>query len=84
MSGVLDLGPHGVRVVTIRTGGIPESLPKDVPGGETIAGSIAAASLLGHAATVEDVGQVAAFVASDHAQAMTAAIINISAGALID
>jgi 3-oxoacyl-[acyl-carrier protein] reductase len=79
-----ELGPHGVRVVTIRTGGIPESMPKDIPGRETIADSLAAASLLGHAATLEDVGQVAAFVASDHARAMTAATVNISAGALID
>lgn len=79
-----ELGPHGVRVVTIRTGGIPESLPKDFPGREKIADSIAAASLLGRAATLEDVGQAAAFVASDHARAMTAATINISAGALID
>jgi 3-oxoacyl-[acyl-carrier protein] reductase len=79
-----ELGPHGVRVITIRTGGIPESLPKDVPGREMIADSLAAASLLGHAATLEDVGQVAAFVASDYARAMTAATVNISAGALMD
>jgi len=63
MAGIADT--YGVRVVTIRTGGIPESLPKDIPGRETIADSIAAASLLGHAATLEDVGQVAAFVAVD-------------------
>jgi 3-oxoacyl-[acyl-carrier protein] reductase len=79
-----ELGPHGVRVVTIRTGGIPESIPQGFPGHAAITDSIAAASLLGHPATLADVGNAAAFVASDHAQAMTAATINISAGALID
>jgi 3-oxoacyl-[acyl-carrier protein] reductase len=79
-----ELGPHGVRVVTLRTGGIPESIPQGFPGREAIAGSIAAASLLGHPATLADVGNAAAFVASDRARAMTAATVNISAGALID
>ena len=36
------------------------------------------------AATLADVGEVAAFVASDRARTMTAATVNISAGALID
>jgi 3-oxoacyl-[acyl-carrier protein] reductase len=42
------------------------------------------AAELGRAATLEDVGNVAAFVASDRARTMTAATVNISAGALID
>lgn len=79
-----ELGPHGVRVVTLRTGGIPESIPQEFPGRQQIADSIAAASLLGRAATLADVGNAAAFVASDRARAMTAATVNISAGALID
>jgi 3-oxoacyl-[acyl-carrier protein] reductase len=40
--------------------------------------------MLGRAATLEDVGHVAAFVASDRARTMTAATVNVSAGALID
>lgn len=79
-----ELGPRGVRVVTLRTGGVPESIPPEFPGRQEIADSIAAASILGRAATLDDVGQVAAFVASDRARAMTAATVNISAGALID
>jgi 3-oxoacyl-[acyl-carrier protein] reductase len=75
-----ELGPHGVRVVTLRTGGVPESIPQGFPARETIA----AASLLGRAATLADVGNAAAFVASDRARAMTAATVNISAAALID
>jgi NAD(P)-dependent dehydrogenase (short-subunit alcohol dehydrogenase family) len=80
-----ELGRHGIRTVTLRTGGVPESIPDSF--GErksAIAASIAEASLLGRAATLADVGRVAAFVASDQARTMTAATVNISAGALID
>ena len=38
--------------------------------------------ILGRAATLEDVGNVAAFVASDRARTMTAATANVSCGAL--
>jgi 3-oxoacyl-[acyl-carrier protein] reductase len=79
-----ELGPHGVRVVTLRTGGVPESIPEGFDGREAIAGGIEQLTMLGRAATLEDVGNVAAFVASDRARTMTAATVNISAGALID
>lgn len=36
------------------------------------------------AATLEDVGNVAAFVASDMARTLTASTVNISCGALVD
>ena len=39
---------------------------------------------VGRGAQLEDVGNVAAFVASDKARTMTAATANISCGALID
>lgn len=79
-----ELGPQGVRVVTLRTGGVPESIPASFDRREAIAESIAASTMLGRAATLTDVGDVAAFVASDHARTMTAATVNVSAGALID
>ncbi|HEU4656690.1 MAG TPA: SDR family oxidoreductase [Capillimicrobium sp.] len=80
----MELGRHGVRVVTLRTGGVPETLPEGFPGRERIAASIAESTMLGRAATLEDVAGVAAFVASDAARTMTAATVNVSAGALID
>jgi 3-oxoacyl-[acyl-carrier protein] reductase len=40
--------------------------------------------MLGRAATLDDVGHAAAFAASDRARTITAAAINISAGALVD
>ena len=79
-----ELGEHGVRFVTLRTGGVPETLPEGFEGRERIVRSLHDATMLGRAATLEDVGNVAAFVASDLARTMTAATVNVSAGALID
>lgn len=79
-----ELGPHGIRVVTLKTGGVPESLPDTVAEREAITASIQQATLLNRAATLADVGNVAAFVASDHARAMTSTEVNISCGALVD
>jgi len=79
-----ELGRHGVRFVTLRTGGIPETIPADMEGREAIVDDIEKLTMLGRAATLEDVGHVAAFVACDRARTMTAATANISCGALID
>jgi len=79
-----ELGRHGVRAVTLRTGGVPESIPTDLAGGAEIAAGLAASTLLGRTATLADVGNVAAFVASDRARTMTAATVNVSCGALVD
>ena len=78
-----ELGRHGVRVVTLRTGGVPDTIP-DMEGGEAIIEEIEKQTMLGRAATLEDVGNVAAFVASDKARSMTAATANVSCGALVD
>lgn len=80
----VELGAYGIRVITLKSGGIPESMPKDMEGRRKIAASIEKATLLRRAATLEDVGNVAAFVASDRARTLTAAVVNISSGALMD
>jgi 3-oxoacyl-[acyl-carrier protein] reductase len=80
-----ELGPHGIRVVTLRSGGVPESLPESAEGrDEIIERTIGSKTMLGRAATLEDVGNVAAFVASERARAMTGATANVSCGALVD
>jgi NAD(P)-dependent dehydrogenase (short-subunit alcohol dehydrogenase family) len=79
-----ELGAQGVRFVTLRTGGIPGTIPDVMDGAEELARSLNEATMTGRAATLEDVGAVAAFVASDKARTMTAATVNVSAGALID
>lgn len=79
-----ELGPHGIRVVTLQTGGVPESLPQGFAGREAIASDIQGRTMLKRAATLEDVGNVAAFAASDRARTITATAINITCGAVVD
>lgn len=79
-----ELGPQGIRVITLKTGGVPESIPDDFPGKEEIAAGIQKATLLNRVATLVDVGNVAAFVASDQARTLTATEVNLSCGALMD
>ncbi len=79
-----ELGQHGIRVVTLKTGGVPESIPDTFAGKDEIAAGIQKATLLNRAATLADVGNVAAFVASDQARTLTATDVNISCGALMD
>ena len=80
----VELGEYGIRVVTLKTGGIPESIPESVTGMEEVIEAIEEETLLKRAATLSDVGDVAAFVASDRARSMTATEVNISCGALMD
>ncbi|MFC4117607.1 SDR family NAD(P)-dependent oxidoreductase [Nonomuraea zeae] len=79
-----EFGRHGVRVVTMITGGVPESLPDGFPGKAEIVEGLREPTLLGRTATLADVGDVAAFVASDRAATMTSATVNISCGAIVD
>lgn len=79
-----ELGEYGIRVVTLRTGGIPESLPQDFPGRDQIIAGLVEPTLLKRAATLVDVGKVATFLASDLAASITSTEINISCGAISD
>jgi NAD(P)-dependent dehydrogenase (short-subunit alcohol dehydrogenase family) len=80
----VELGPYGIRVVTLASGGIPESLPQGFEGREAIVAMIEGQTLLGRAATLEDVGNAAVFAASDWGRSMTGAIVNVSCGTLMD
>jgi NAD(P)-dependent dehydrogenase (short-subunit alcohol dehydrogenase family) len=79
----VELGPHGIRVVTLKTGGIPETIP-DPKEREYIVANLLPATLLNRTATLADVGNVAAFVASDQARTITSTEVNISCGAIVD
>jgi NAD(P)-dependent dehydrogenase (short-subunit alcohol dehydrogenase family) len=79
-----ELGPHGIRVVTLQTGGIPDSIPEDVEWRQEITEAIERKTMLKRAATLEDVGNVAAFAASDLARTMTATALNITGGAQVN
>lgn len=76
----VELAPHGIRTVTLLTGGIIDTSP-DTPEMEALNQSLINASPLKRAATNADVGNVAAFVASDRGRSITSTQVNISFGA---
>jgi len=78
-----ELGPYGIRVVTLQTSGIPDSIESPELR-ERIGDQIAASTLLGRAATLGDVANAAVFAASDRAASMTATKLNISGGTFAD
>ena len=41
-----ELGPHGIRVVTLRTGGVTETIPEGLEGRDAIVGGIVDATML--------------------------------------
>jgi 3-oxoacyl-[acyl-carrier protein] reductase len=79
-----ELGPHGVRFVTLKSAGVPESFPAGHPDRDRLIAGIEESALLDRTATLGDVADVAAFVASDRARTMTAATVNVSCGAIMD
>jgi 3-oxoacyl-[acyl-carrier protein] reductase len=92
-----ELGPQGVRVVWLRTTGLPEAIPdtgdatSDLGTGfgegmtrEEIIAGMREQTILKRLATLEEVGKVATFMASDGAGPMTATFANITCGAILD
>lgn len=73
-----ELGPHGIRVLTLQSVGIPETHAANGESDGT------PPRLLERAPTLADVGNVAAFAASDYAATITATAINITCGAEVD
>jgi 3-oxoacyl-[acyl-carrier protein] reductase len=79
-----ELGSHGIRVLTLHSGGVPETIPEGYPRRDAITEQIVGETMLGRAAGLEDVGRVAAFAASDAAGSMTATALNITCGSVAD
>jgi NAD(P)-dependent dehydrogenase (short-subunit alcohol dehydrogenase family) len=87
-----ELGRHGVRVVWLQTTGLPEGLADievfpdyGTRGGNGMSRGELIAWMQGYThlnrlTSLAEVGSVAAFVASDHAAAMTATAVNLSCG----
>jgi 3-oxoacyl-[acyl-carrier protein] reductase len=84
-----ELGPSGIRVNCLRSEGIPESWEGastedwSASTGE-IEDSLKARSLLGRVTTLADVGNAAAFLASDLAGATTGTVFNLISGTIVD
>jgi 3-oxoacyl-[acyl-carrier protein] reductase len=92
-----ERGPQGIRVAWLRTAGIPESIPDtgdpvaDLGTGfgagatrDDIIAGMRDATMLKRLPTLADVGNVAAFMASDQARTMTATVANITRGQVVD
>jgi NAD(P)-dependent dehydrogenase (short-subunit alcohol dehydrogenase family) len=79
-----ELGPRGIRVVTLHTGGLPETIPADFAGRDELTRAMTDQALTGRTATLADVGNVAVFVASDWARTVSGAAVNMSVGAVLD
>jgi NAD(P)-dependent dehydrogenase (short-subunit alcohol dehydrogenase family) len=92
-----ELGPQGVRVVWLRTTGLPEAIPdtgdavSDLGTGygegmtrEEIIAGMREQTMLKRLASLDELGKVAAFMVSDQAGPMTATFANITCGAILD
>lgn len=69
-----ELGQHGVRVVSIRTAGVRETISA------TFANRMAELSTLARLPTLAQLAATAAFLASDHAGAITGTTTNATSG----
>ena len=84
-----ELGPQGIRAVCLRPEGIPESWEgvstEDWSAStEEIEAQMKARSVLGRVTTLADVGNAAAFLASDLAGATTGTVFNLTSGTVVD
>jgi NAD(P)-dependent dehydrogenase (short-subunit alcohol dehydrogenase family) len=89
-----ELGPHGVRVVCLRSTGSPEApgvrdtleLHARAQGvtRDEFQAQLEGQTLLRRLTTLGEVGSAAALMASDRASAITGAVANVSCGAVVD
>lgn len=89
-----ELGPKGVRVLCLRPDGIPETVAHGSHAGpvweraQTQSGhhepDKAPSPVLGRPVTLEDLAEVAAFLVSDRATALTGTVTSLTNGALLD
>ena len=90
----LEVGPAGIRVVCLRSHAIPETplIEENFATAGPAAGVTPAqfqaileqGTLLKRLPTLAEVADTAAFIASDRAGAMTATVVNLSAGSITD
>lgn len=90
-----ELGPMGIRVICLRADGMPETntitevygLHADgvgMPSNKEFQGLMESMTLLKRLPKLSEVANVATFMASDYASAMTGTTVNISCGSVVD
>jgi 3-oxoacyl-[acyl-carrier protein] reductase len=88
-----ELGPSGIRVMALRSTGIPEAVVGAGPfpdygtgkGGMTLAELIEwnqNKTMLKRLTTLTELANVAAFMSSDQASAVTGSVVNLNCGAV--
>lgn len=77
-----QVGPSGVRVVCIRPNFTPETYPGELPDGAL--DPLIQDTAIGRLPLLDEVARTVVFAASDQAGAMTATVLNLSCGALVD
>jgi len=89
-----ELGSRGVRALCLRTTGIPETRTIDVVYGihskaigttpQQLQAMIESRTHRGRSTSLKEFAEVAAFLASDRAVAMTGTVANLTGGILVD
>jgi len=89
-----EFGPHGVRAVCLRTTGIPETGTIDVVFGlhakahgitrQKFQSLMEGLTHRRRSTSLQELAEVAAFVASDRAGAMTGTVANLTGGVIVD
>ena len=89
-----EWAPHGVRTVCLRTTGIEETATIDTVFGlhanaygittQQFASKVLTTSHSKRATTLAELADVAAFVASDQAAALTGTVVNLTGGVIVD
>jgi 3-oxoacyl-[acyl-carrier protein] reductase len=79
-----EVGKYGVRVVSPRPNFTPETSPEPVDLESDDLQALITGTALGRLPRLAEVADTAAFIASDHAGAMTGAVVNLTCGAIVD
>jgi 3-oxoacyl-[acyl-carrier protein] reductase len=85
-----EFGPHGIRVVCLRAEGLPETwrvaTEEAKPFGDLqeFHDLLEGRTLLRRLPTLDEVANMAAFVVSDQASAMTGTVANVTCGSVVD
>lgn len=80
-----ELGPHGIRVVCLRSDAIPQSWPQErEPEFRAVKAYMEKGTVLGRLPALTEIADAAVFAASDRASAMTGAIVNLTCGSVMD
>ncbi|ADB31427.1 short-chain dehydrogenase/reductase SDR [Kribbella flavida DSM 17836] len=79
-----EIGKYGVRVVALRPNFTPQTHPEWVNPDDGSLQHLIDGTALGRLPELNEVARTAAFAVSDHAGAMTGAVLNLTCGAIVD